>query len=380
MVKKKKPGKHSPSPPLAPEEQLLLSRFLEDLKTLAPARLLDQIPSPALAERLVENLPLHDPGTPELLPAIGKAFPQKAVQKAVKKKLFKLRQIGISMVDREPETGPAFSLTGEEPAAYIGPIDGAGNRPVLIAIPQRPSGVDLAMGVAGDEKGIIDFVYGRYSRKKMKEIKDIFFSKVPHMVETTLSHVATVLEHAYRQEKENPGDPAGEYLRFRPWLLKNTESLEGPAVSDSIPLSSVSPDILTETRIQRLLHHELMASWAVAPERLGLLMEEIKRAEESPIFISEAQRRERISSIKEEGIAKIFRGKDREVLRNRLQETAYLFFKIGEETLARLCLASSLSLDEKDSPLRVNPFLSALVDRSLAQLREPARSSPLILR
>ena len=123
-----------------------------------------------------------------------------------------------------------------------------------------------------------------------------------------------------------------------------------------------------------------MASWAVAPERLGLLMEEIKRAEESPIFISEAQRRERISSIKEEGIAKIFRGKDREVLRNRLQETAYLFFKIGEETLARLCLASSLSLDEKDSPLRVNPFLSALVDRSLAQLREPARSSPLILR
>lgn len=380
MAKKKKPGKHTVSLPLSPEAQLLLSRFLEDLKTLAPEKLVDQISSPSLAETLVENLPLHDPATLELLPAIEKAFPQKTVKKAVKKKLFKLKQKGISLSHIEAEKGPAFSLTREQPAAYVGPIDGAGNRPVLIAIPQQPSGVDLAMGVVSDEKGIIDFVFGRFSRKKMKELKDMFFSRVSHMVEATLSHVATVLEHAYRQEKENPGDPAGEYLRLRPLLLDKTELLDRPAVSDSIPLSSVSPHMLTETQIQRLLHHELMASWVMEPERLGILMEEIQKAEESPIFISEAQRLEHIIKIKEEGIAKIFGGKDREILGNRLQEMAYVFFKIGEQTLARLCLAASLSLNEKDSLLRANPLLSALVDRSLAQLRKPARSSPLILR
>lgn len=380
MTKKKKPGKHPPSLPLSPEEQRLLSRFLEDLETSAPAKLVGHTPSPALAERLVESLPPQSPGTPELLAEIGKAFPQKAVQKAVKKKRFQLKQRGISVAEPEPSQGPAFSLTTEEPEAYIGPIDGAGNRPILMVIPQRTSGVDLAMGVISDENGILEFLYGRYSRKKMKELKEVLFAKVPHMVEASLAHVTTVLENAYSLEKENPGESAGEYLNFRPWLLQNTQLLDRSPVSDCIAFDSITPGMLTQTQVQRLLSHELMLSWAAAPERLAILMEEITRAEESPIFISEAQRREHIMKIKEQGIAKIFDDKERRILRERLQETAYVFFKIGDEPLARICLTASLCIGQKDSILKVNPLLSALVDRSLAQIPKPDRSSPLILR
>ena len=380
MAKKKNSGKESPSPPLSPEEQTLLSRLLQDLEALAAGKPADQIPGPALAERLVQELPLQHPLTPELAAAIGRAFPLKTVQKAVKKKLFQLKQKGITPAEPPPEAVSAFSSTPEEADAYLGPIDAAGNRPVLLALPQGLSGVDLAMGVINDEKGIIDFLFGRYSRKKIREIKEAFFSKIPHMAETSISHAATVLEHAYLQEKENPGPPAGEYLRLRPRLLKNARLLDHPAVLDCIPLNSADPEMLTGGQIERLLHHELMASWVMDPARLKPLMEEIKRAEESPIFISESQRREHISTIKEEAIAKIFRKKDRETLRNRLQETAYLFFKIGEEPLARLCLAASLSLDQKDSLLKLNPLLNALVERSIASVPRPGPSSPLILR
>jgi hypothetical protein len=380
LAKKKKPGKHSPSLLLTPEEQLLLARLLEELEALAPSKLVDQIPSPALAERFVESLSFHYRETPEILARIGTAFPQKTVQKALRKKRFKLKQKGIYLPDFEPKTGRSFSLTGEEPAAYVGPFDGAGARPVLLAIFQRPSGVDLAMGVVSDEKGIIEFVYERCSRKKMKEIREMFFSKVPHMVETSLAHVTTVLERAYLQEKENPGDPAGEYLRLRSLLLQNTELLDRPTVSEGLSLGNVSPDMVTETQIQSLLHHELMASWIVDPKTMGALVENITRAEESPIFISETQRREHIGKIKQEGIVKIFGDKERGILRNRLQETAYVFFKIGEEAFARLCLAASMSLDAKDALIKANPLLNALVDRSLAQFPKPERSSPLILR
>jgi hypothetical protein len=380
LTKKKKPGKHPPSLPLSPEEQRLLSRFLEDLETLAPAELVGRIPNAPLAERLVESLPPQSPGTPELLAEIGKAFPHKAVQKAMKKKRFQLKQKGISVAEPKPPRGPAFSLTPEEPEAYIGPIDGAGHRPILIVIPHPLSGVDLAMGVISAEKGILEFLHGRYSRKKMKELKEVFFSKVPHMVETSLSHVTTVLENAYNQEKGNPGESAREYLGLRPWLIKNADLLDRPAVSEFIALDSITPGMLTQTELQRLLSHELMLSWAVAPERLAILMEEITRAEKSPIFISEAQRREHILKIKEEGVTKIFDDKERRILRERLQETAYVFFKIGDEPLARLCLTASLCIDQKDSLLKMNPLLSALVDRSLAQIPKPDRSSPLILR
>ena len=380
MAKKKKPGKRAPALSLSPEDQRLLSRLLDAPHNATPRALAEQIPSPAVAEKLVEALPLLDPATPERLAAIRLAFPQKAVHRAVKRMLFKLKQKGISAPPLEPEEGPSFTLSMEEPSPYVGPIDGAGNRPVFIVIPQRVSGVDLAMGVAGDKSGIIDFVYDRYGRKKAKEIKEGFFSKIPHMVETTLTHAATVLERAYAVEKENPGPGAGAYLRLRPWLLQNAEGLDRHALSDSLPLGSVSHGMLTESQIQNLLNHEIMAAWALDPETLSTLMEEIAGAEESPIFISEAQRREHIGKIKEEGLAKIFNDRDLEILRNRLQETAYVFFKIGEEALARLCLAAASSLDVKDPFLKINPLLNALLDRTLEQRPKPERSSPLILR
>ena len=213
----------------------------------------------------------------------------------------------------------------------------------------------------------------------MKEVKDLFFSKVPYMVETSLSHAATVLEHAYRKEEGKPSPAAAEYLRLRPWLRQNVDLLDRPAVADFIPLDSVTADMLSPTQVERLLQHELMLSWAIHPEKLRPLLDELAKAEQSPIFISEGQRREHLGKIKEDGIAKLLGEQDRMTFRSRLEEMGFLFFKIGEETLARLCVAAAVSLEERAPLLKVNPFLNALVDRSLGQTRKAARSSPLIL-
>lgn len=378
MAKKKPQKKPQLSLSLSPQEQSLLEDFLGDPQGLLLEKLEERILSPELASALVENLPPDNPATAQILPAIGRIFPQKPVQKALKKKAYQLRQRGLVLPALEPEPAPALSSAKEEPSAFIGPMDGAGNRPLLIAIPQRSSGMDLAMGAVHDEKGIIDFLFGRYSRKRAKEIKDLFFSRVPHLVETTLSHVATIVEQAYSREKETPGEAAGHYLRFRPWLLENTRLLERPAALGLVSDAGISTAQMTESRIQKLLDHAFMASCLLDPEKLRPLVEEIKRTQESPIVLSEAQRRERLFQIKADGIAKLFSEKDRETLRSRLQETAYVFYKIAEESMARLCLDTSSSLQEKDSPLRVNPFLSALLDRSLARLQAPgSRNAPL---
>jgi hypothetical protein len=379
LPKSRKLKKHKPAVALSPEERSHLGRLLNDAGNLDPSELVKQVPSSPLAEALAENLPLSEPRTLEILSAIFNTFPQKNVQKAVKKTLFRLKQMGVTPKEKEPDKGPLLKAKAEEPAAYIGPIDGAGNRPLLFVLPQGAAGVDLAMGAVNDEQGIIDFVYGRYSRKRIKEVKEVFFSKVPHMVETTLSHVAAVLEHAYRQGQGKSSPPAEEYLRLRPWLLENVQLLDHPPVADVMPIEDVSTDILTETQVKKLLNHELLASWVIDPEKLKPLMEEIKRAEESPIFISEAQRREHIYRITEDGITKVFDANDRETFRKRLEETAYVFFKLGEQSFARLCIAASLSLTEKQSLLKVNPLLKSLLDRSLSRFSKPPRSSNLAL-
>ncbi len=380
MSKSKKLKKHKSAVVLSPEEQVDLSRLLDDAENLDPPQLVRQVPSPRIAEALAENLPLVETKTPEILWGIQDAFPQKSVQKAVKKSLFKLKQMGIVRVEKEPQKGPVVKAVAEDPSAYIGPFDADGTRPVFLVLPQGAAGVDLAMGAVNDEQGIIEFIYGRYSRKGMKELKEVFFSKVPHMVETTLSHVAAVLELAYLQGQGKSSGPAEEYLRLRPWLLENVELLDHPRAEDIVPAESVSADILTQTQINRLLGHELLAPWVVDPEKLKPLLEDIEKAEKSSIFISEAQRREHIQRLTEEGIGRIFDADHRETLKKRLEETAYVLFKLGEDTLARLCLAASLSLEERQSLLKVNPFLKSLLERSLSHLSKPTRSSDLTLR
>ncbi len=75
----------------------------------------DTIPSrhlsPQLAVALVERLPLDSARTPELLECIAKIYQQKEVKKAVKRRLFKLKQRGFAIPDVNLEEPPAFRLT-----------------------------------------------------------------------------------------------------------------------------------------------------------------------------------------------------------------------------------------------------------------------------
>jgi hypothetical protein len=142
-------------------------------------------------------------------------------------------------------------------------------------LPQLPKGVDLGLGVINDEKGMIQFVFGRYSKKRAREVKEVFFERLTHMVETSLAHVATALETAYAHQKESLGDEAKDYLQLRPWILDNVTLLDRSPIYDLIPLDSVSEKILTDSQIHKLLDHRLMESWIIEPSELKPMVDEI---------------------------------------------------------------------------------------------------------
>jgi hypothetical protein len=330
-VRKKKSQKTKPRPlpVLSADEKALLDALLAETEKIDPSRLQDLISAPGLALALIEELPIDSARTPELLRALTKAFPQKEVQKAVRKILFKLKQKGISIPEPDAEGKAGFILSRPEkqqPKAYVGPIDGDGSRAVLIAIPQIPQGHDLGMGVINDELGILEFSFGRYSRKNAKEVQKIFFEKVPSMVETSLSHAAALLEKAYSL-RAGKGESSGDYVRLRPWLLDHARPLENPKVYEVFPSDAVSKDALTESQVQKLLNHKYMTTWIVDPEKLRSVIEQINEAEQSPILVSEIQKIERINQIKQASIGKLYPDTQRAIIKQRLEEMAYLFLK-----------------------------------------------------
>jgi hypothetical protein len=378
MSKPKKTKKAAGTSVLTPEGQELLDVLLKDLSRVDPSHLAEMISDPRVAEALAERLPVTDPHTPRILLGLKSSFHEKTVQKAVKKAIFKLKQKGIVFPEEQDSAAPVLKIEKQSESdisAYLGPIDGTGSRPVFISAPQPPAGVGLALGVVNDEEGIIEFAFNRHSKKRMKEIKEIFFSNLPNMVETTLSHAADVLERAYKAKEPGVNDSARAYLQFRPWLHEHAAKVETPVAYSFVPPETISSDSLTESQLQRLFGHELMASWIMDPKSLTPLIDEIRKAEESKIFISEGQRLEHIYRMKHEGIAKIFSEARRLGLKYRLEEMAYVFFRSNEESLARLCLAAASSLAEKESPIKVNPFLKLLVERSLGYYLKSSKSS-----
>lgn len=371
MAKKKKPKKKKPDPSslLSQEQQSQLSSLLKNFKNLNSTNVNEQIPGPELAKAFIERLPTQDSEAVPALLAVREAFPQKKVQKAIKKSIFKFKQKGISHPDLEPEKGPAVlvkSLDVADPSAYIGPVDGTGSRGILLILPQIPKGVEVGMGAVSDELGFIQFFVGRYSKKQLKEIREIFFSSFDHAVETPISHAATILERAYSKHEAGLNESSREYLQLRPWILENVSLLEQSAVYDLIPLDSISKGSLTRSQIERLLDHELMKTWIIDPDRLKPLTEDIQKVKESRILVSDAQKTDQINEARGKAVSEIYSEDKRLLMKWRLEEMAYFFFKLEEEEMAGLSLMAALSLDEKDSPLLINPFLDAIMERSLA--------------
>ena len=368
--KRKTAGIHSVS--LSSEDKDLLRSLLENLARIDTSRIRSQIPRPELAQALVESVPLNSPETLTLVTAIQEAFGHKGVQKAVKRTIFKLKQRGISIPERESEKVVPSVLKKEapEPDAFIGPIDGVGGRGVFLAVPHVPQGIDVALGLISDEIGLIEFIYGRYGRKRMKEVKEFFFNNFHHMVMTSAAHVATALENAFGRNEHSTAESTRQYLQFRPWIRENITLLEQGPAYDYISLESIAAEVLTPSQIERLLSHELMHSWIVAAEEMKPVVEEISKADKSPILVSDSQKTARVEEIKKAKIDDLYPNAKRLTLKRRLEEMAFVFYQLNEKELARLALSAGASLGKKDSIFEVNPFLKALVERSLTYYQQ----------
>lgn len=359
------------APALNPEQMAVLSSLLDRYRTLAPETLVSEIPSPTVAQALVEGVATDDPATPALLVLLGKAFHQRTVLKAIRKTVFKMRQKGIS-VPPELERDPGDSILRKPaedlaPIALLGPIDRMGNRGVLVALPRMAIGYDAGFGVVCDTEGFVFFKAGTYGRKQIRDLQAAFLDNFggEMVVQTSLSHVATILERAYQLGQQSSGPMSQEFLDLRPRLLDRAPPLEDPAIYQSLPISEVHGDALSPGQIDRLLEHPLLAEWVAAPQKLPSLVEEIKALEESPLLLSEHQKLQRIEEIKDKWTRESYTASERSIMKGRLEETAYILFHRKEEEYARLCITASRSLDLPESPIGTNSFLRALLNRSL---------------
>jgi hypothetical protein len=371
-MKRKKKSKKKISAPhsLTDHEGKLLNTLLSDFKDIEPSEIVRKIPDSRFAEILVERLPLSEGPSVSLLLALSERFEEKPVLKAIKRAAFKLRKRGIPVGEFYPERGSSGNILKpppkEKPIAYAGPVlDMVGSRAVLILMERDMKGRKMGAGVVSDEKGFQEFFYATFSKKRIKEIRDSLSKETGPLVETSLTHAATILEKAYHQHIRLHSNGPADYLELRPLLLKDIALLDSPVIHDFISEVSVSDAVLTNSQLINLFKHKPMESWFIEFEPLRPFMEDILKLDDSPIVLTEIQKLERARQIKEKCMEKLFDDEKRGLLKHRFEEMAYIFFKLGEEDSSRACLDAAGALGEEDSILKKNAVIEFLLERSL---------------
>ena len=91
-------------------------------------------------------------------------------------------------------------------------------------------GVDVGVGLVSDEQGILQFFFGNFSKKRAREIEDSMKAETGLLVETSLSHAATILEDAYGLHGKEPSQAAAEYLELGENLLARGGSVAARVV------------------------------------------------------------------------------------------------------------------------------------------------------
>jgi len=369
MKGKKKTAKRAVSQsPLNPEQEDLIDALFREVGITAPEDTLRKVPDALIAQSLIERLPSDESVIPLLL-VLKKGFKAKNVTKAIKRALFKLSRKGIptERFYAEEKRPPVLKpLQKDPPQCYVGPVNGAGTRAVVVILHRGGKGLDIGFGVISDTEGFLEFFFRTVSRKDAKKLKDQFAAEAGPFVETSLAHAATILEAAYQRQQAAKSSAPADYLELRPWLLDTTPLLERPAIYDLIPETVTSKHILTDSNVKALFENPLMETWLIEFDSLRPFMEDMFKVNESPIVLTEGQKAGRVREIQEKCMAEIFTVEERERLQHRLEEMGYVLFRLGQEDAAGVALAGAHSVIQEASLLKTDPIVETLLARSIS--------------
>ena len=101
--------------------------------------------------------------------------------------------------------------------------------------------------------------------------------------------------------------------------------------------------------LEKLFQHSLLEFWIDDFESLEPFMEDISKLQDSPLLLNDAQKADRMGEIKKRGIEEIFPAARRTLLKYRLEEMAYLFFKLEDEESSRLALTAAMTAEQEDT-------------------------------
>jgi hypothetical protein len=296
---------------------------------------------------------------------------KKKVQKIIKRALYRLRNRGIAIEDVRPKREESIlrPLQAEPPKGFGGGFDFMGHRFLLLVIPHTGRGWRVMQGVTSDTKGLIDFSGEEMTRKEFKAFFEEIQGKSSFpLVEMEPSYVGFLFAQAYQLTLEKKEIVPQDFLSLKSEIEGIKKEYDKPLIYLYLQAEELAGDDRVLRRSGDLLKADLFQSWRIEEDQMRPYADEVWEAEESKIVLNQAQKEVRFQAIYQKALSELFSGEKRFLYKRRLEEMAYLLFKLGKEEEARVSLAAALDLEKPLNLIQPNPFLFQLVIKSIFTL------------
>jgi hypothetical protein len=300
---------------------------------------------------------------------------EKRVRKIIKRSFYRLKSKGIAVEEVLPQKKSSIlrPIQKDSPKGFGGGIDFLGQRFLLLAIPYTGRGWTVMDEVVSDTQGLIDFSGEKMTRKGFREFFEEVQEKSPFLlVEMEPSYVGFLFFQSYQLTLEKKRALPQDYLRLKNEIEGVKKDYERPLIYSFLQAGEIAGDDRILRRGGELLKAEVMNTWRIEEEEIRPYADEVWEAEESKIVLAQTQKEARFQGIYQKALSDLFTSERRFLYQRRLEEMAYIFFKLGREEEARISLAVAIDLEKPLNPIQPNPFLFQLVIKSIFTLLKEA--------
>ncbi len=174
-----------------------------------------------------------------------------------------------------------------------------------------------------------------------------------------------------------------EYSRLKNEIESVKKDYERPLIYSFLQAGEVAEDERILQRGGELLKADVIQTWVIEEGQIRPYADEIWEAEESKIILNQVQKEARFQAIYQKALMEIFGEERRPLYQRRLEEMAYLFFKLNKLEEAKISLATAIDLEKPINPIHPNPFLFQLVTKSifvlLKEVYEKKKEEPSLI-
>ncbi len=316
----------------------------------------------------------HEQAAAEVLALVESAVDDRALRKAARRELHRLRSSGIHPAEALPQVAePVAAASRGEPIvavteAWATDIDPSGSR-ALWLLGERPlGGAWFAPLLLNDLKGVVELSLVDTTRKR-------FLRELEERRRERGVWVDLPGDYAWRLVREavdiNRATNTPLPTRYRP-LRDVFGEAPGPPeralVYESVnPVeANFSPDWLAEA--QALMREPEVMGWYVpTPDFLRARALEVVRTTTATLLVPGQEPEQQALFLLAEAEQQALTPAMRRALQRRLEETAYIFVTSDRLTAARRAVASARALDDQSRPLEQQPFLRVMLEAGLAR-------------